>query len=111
MTQTTAFKIIGITDETHICECCGKKNLKKVVVMENIATGAIVRYGTDCASKTMKVKKNDVEFEFEIRAKATLWAKHGHSIEVICKGFSNRGYGAQTKDGKLYIRGIKEAIM
>ncbi len=111
MTQTITFKIIGITDDSHICECCGKKNLKKVVVMENIDTGSIVRYGTDCAAKAMRIKKADVDYEFDIRAKVALWIKSGHSLEVIYKGLGNRGYGATLKDGKLYVRGIKEPIM
>lgn len=50
------FKMIGITDETNVCECCGKSNLKRVVVLEDIDTGSIVRYGCDCAARAMSVK-------------------------------------------------------
>lgn len=45
-------RVLGTTDETSICECCGKTNLKKVVVLE--IEGEIVRYGCDCASKALR---------------------------------------------------------
>lgn len=46
-------RVLGTTDETSTCECCGKTNLKKVVVLE--IEGEIVRYGCDCASKALRV--------------------------------------------------------
>jgi ribosome-binding protein aMBF1 (putative translation factor) len=45
-------RVLGTTDETSICECCGKTNLKKVVVLE--IEGEIVRYGCDCAGKALR---------------------------------------------------------
>jgi hypothetical protein len=45
-------KVLGTTDETSTCECCGKTNLKRVVVL-NIE-GDVVRYGCDCAARTLR---------------------------------------------------------
>jgi hypothetical protein len=39
-------------EEGGVCECCGKTNLKKVVVLE--IEGEVVRYGCDCASKAIR---------------------------------------------------------
>ena len=45
------FKVLGITDERDFCECCGKKNLKRVVVLQNGTD--VMYYGTDCAAKAL----------------------------------------------------------
>lgn len=112
MTQTTAatFKILGITDDTTVCEHCGKKNLKRVVVLENITTGEIVRMGTDCAARAMKTKKSNVDIEFDLIAMIQRWLKAGHSIEIVRKGLSNRGYGNDIRNGKLEVRGLTSPI-
>lgn len=55
-------KIIAITDESDHCECCGKNNLKKVVVLMN-DDGDFVRYGVNCAARAMgwnKVKTGNM---------------------------------------------------
>jgi hypothetical protein len=45
-------KVLGTTDETSTCECCGKRNLKKVVVLD--VEGEVVRYGCDCAARELR---------------------------------------------------------
>jgi hypothetical protein len=49
------FKIVGISDDQNVCECCGKKNLKKVIHLEDIETGYTVAYGVVCAAKVQKI--------------------------------------------------------
>lgn len=44
-------KVLGVTDETTTCECCGKQNLKRVVVLD--IDGNVVRYGCDCAARAL----------------------------------------------------------
>ena len=53
------YKVLGISDEVTVCECCGRTNLKKTVVLSN--GDGEVRYGTECAARAMKIKKGDVE--------------------------------------------------
>jgi hypothetical protein len=112
MTQTTAqtFKIIGVTDDTTVCEKCGKSNLKKVVVMENILTGEIVRYGTDCAGRAMGIKKSVVDMEFDLISMIHRWMDKGLTIEAVRTALSNRGYGNQVRNGKLEVRGLSAPI-
>lgn len=45
-------KILGINDETNTCEHCGKTNLKRVVIIQ-LDSGEIVRYGVDCAARAL----------------------------------------------------------
>lgn len=41
--------LLGICDDVSTCDCCGRKDLKRVVAFE---TGhGVVHYGTTCASR------------------------------------------------------------
>lgn len=65
-------KIIGHSDTFTTCDCCGRKNLKKTIVLDN--EGAILYYGTSCASIALygykdssvntKVRKQAAEAQF-----------------------------------------------
>lgn len=44
-------KILAITDERTICECCGKQGLKRTVVIE--FENDVRYYGTTCAAKAL----------------------------------------------------------
>lgn len=41
-------KIIGLSDTFTTCDCCGRKKLKKTIVLDD--NGAILYYGTSCAA-------------------------------------------------------------
>lgn len=51
MTQTTEYRIIGITDEQTECDACGRVELKRTVVLADSDGVEAGRYGTTCASK------------------------------------------------------------
>ncbi len=66
-------KILGINDDVTVCECCGKKNLKKTVVLDR--DGEVLHYGTDCAAAALhgsKGSKNRAKVDLE--AQAVAWA-------------------------------------
>lgn len=44
------FKTIGVTDEVTACDCCGKDNLKRTVVLLDLEMDEIKFFGTTCAS-------------------------------------------------------------
>jgi hypothetical protein len=98
-------KILAITDETPICECCGKSDLKRVVVIE-LDNGSVVRYGRDCAAKMLgkKVGK-DIDFLAEITAYVTKWAsaKPENMERAIWNKF---GMTAKFQDGRYQIHGL-----
>lgn len=67
-----AYKVLGITDAVSVCDCCGKKNIKKAVELEN-PEGDIVFYGTDCAGAALygrKDRKNGQAAEFRAKVVA-----------------------------------------
>lgn len=45
-------KIVGITDTVTTCDCCGRKGLKKTVVLSN-GDNAKLYYGTGCAAMAL----------------------------------------------------------
>lgn len=51
--MTITYKMLGISDKPE-CDCCGKKNLKSSVALENQQSGEIVYFGVDCASKALR---------------------------------------------------------
>lgn len=45
-------KVLGVTDDRCICECCGKQGLKRVVALD--IDGIVAYYGVDCAARALK---------------------------------------------------------
>lgn len=106
--KNTTYKIIGITDDTHICEHCGKQNLKRVVVLEHIDTGAIVRMGTTCAFKALGVKQDAIDAEIKLRAEIAAWIAKGYALLLIVKTLNGRSrkMNARVVAGKILVDGI-----
>lgn len=53
-----AYNLLGITDEVTVCECCGRSDLKKTLVLDD--GGATVYYGSECGARAMKTTVNKV---------------------------------------------------
>jgi hypothetical protein len=67
------FIVEGITDEINSCDCCGKSNLKKVVIITDTETGETKAFGTTCAQSPKKgfginkdIKKAMSDYDFYI---------------------------------------------
>ena len=61
--------ILGTTNDITTCECCGKTNLKKTVVLD--VDGAVLHYGIDCAGRAIlgaKSAKNSAIIDKRARA-------------------------------------------
>lgn len=98
-------KIIAITDETSTCECCGKMNLKKVIVMQK-EDGSIVRYGTDCAAKAQGKKSAAVKADVEV-AELAQRLLNKFTPELALKAMHNRGWmGAMLVNNHMIIKGV-----
>ena len=83
------YKILGITDAVHTCDCCGKKNLKKAVELEN-PEGETVFFGTDCAGAALygrKDRKNGQAAEFRAKVVAKSRSVLPAVLEMIVAGF------------------------
>jgi hypothetical protein len=69
------YTVLGVNDECTTCDCCGRRDLKRTVVMEHAGDGHISRMGVGCAAEALRisparVKKLAVakQSEAEIRA-------------------------------------------
>lgn len=105
-------KVLGINDDVTTCECCGKTNLKKTVVLAT-ETGE-VHYGVNCAARALlpKVKgaAKSIETQATAMALANKWLAAGHTPEVVRQGIWNRfGYPCGIQDGHLII-GIRGEV-
>src|SRR5688572_10141384 len=94
-------KILAITDETSTCECCGKTNLKKVVVLQK-EDGSVVRYGTDCAARAQGRKSNAVKVEVET-AELVQRMLAKFAPEVAVKALHNRGFMGAKVEGQYLV--------
>lgn len=70
----TAYRYLGVTDERNECECCGKVNLKRTVVIHVCDEDheRIAYYGTSCAAYALRTKRDKV-------IKRALAAQHARS--------------------------------
>ncbi len=97
-------KILAITDETTTCECCGKTNLKRVVVIEK-DNGDVVRYGSDCAAMSFRRSKRDFDTAVDLLKYVQKWLNYTprHTAELVAQGIQNkRGISAKVVDGSIY---------
>ena len=51
-TFPTEIRILGVSDEVPTCDCCGKTNLKKTIVIE--IDGDVQYWGTECAKQVYR---------------------------------------------------------
>lgn len=54
-----AYKMIGITDEVTSCDCCGRTDLKRTIVLERQEDGVIVYFGSQCGARAVGWKTKD----------------------------------------------------
>lgn len=47
------YQIIGTTDDVNTCDCCGRTNLKKTVILKDTESSEEVYFGTECAAKAL----------------------------------------------------------
>lgn len=62
------FQVRGINDDKSFCECCGKSGLQRVVWIEDMETGEVKHFGTNCALKPAKGFDCVVEIKSAIKA-------------------------------------------
>jgi hypothetical protein len=99
-------KLLGISDDQTVCDCCGKRNLKRTAVIE-LADGSIVHYGRDCAARELGKKfVVNVDSLVEIKKYISKWESK-YTAEVIASAICNKmGYTAKVVDGKYHIQGV-----
>lgn len=124
------FTLLGLTDAVSTCDCCGKRNLKVAVEMENEA-GEVVHYGRDCAGAALYGRKDRKNGE-----RAALLAKlaqearalleiarpliaQGLDYQAVTKALGGRGsvvFGLACDTGnklplRIYVQGWSPAVI
>lgn len=60
-------KILGITNDVTTCECCGRTDLKRTVVIGHTDADGnvtdILHYGTNCAARVTKIRRTGKAIE------------------------------------------------
>jgi len=86
-----SFRIEGIISADRACECCGNSNLKKNVILEDVADGSLLYVGTTCAGYLLLGDKTRKSAEvIESHARAIEYARkwigiHGRAPRVLRK--------------------------
>lgn len=110
--MNAAYRILGINDDVTTCECCGKSNLKKTVVLGS--DSGEVHFGVDCAARAMlgnnkSGSRKTIDTQARAVALARKWLAAGHAAEIVAKGIWNRfGYLTEAKGGKVLISNFAE---
>jgi coenzyme F420-reducing hydrogenase beta subunit len=101
MANTAKFRYLGTTDETHICEKCGRDELKSVVMIvpldaEGNDDGDVTYYGSTCAARALGVRGG---------GKAVLAAANGARLRTLMNAHDARrmlrAYGDLPEIGSL----------
>ena len=99
-TTNGSWKVLGISTEQTACDMCGKSELQKVVVMENVETGETKSVGTTCAGyMNSSVSKKSTSYLFKLAALVAGWQQKGFSTEEIVKGLMGRFCESFKVDG------------
>lgn len=103
-THEMTMQFVAITDETHVCDCCGKTNLKRVVVLKT-EDGEYVRYGTTCASRVLgKAAKTTCTALVDYKTYVDKWIIK-YSPEIVVKGLWEKiGIFAKYEDNKIQVK-------
>ena len=79
-------KLLGITDEITVCDCCGKTNLKKTFVCQD-DNGNISYYGSDCYARLAGIKPKDSRIKLDgfsiCRAGRITLRQHGKEYYTV----------------------------
>jgi hypothetical protein len=99
----TSYKIIGIDMQNTACECCGREELKAVVILRGEAGD--VRFGRGCAAKAMGHRRTARDIDLIATTRTIQDAERA----AYAYGWTSRiigpmGYGKviATTDGRLF---------
>lgn len=70
-------KFMGISDEVLTCECCGRTDLKRTIMISLDGDADPVHYGSECAARTLK------GFGFKTTGKKV--EKHAQQVERLVR--------------------------
>ena len=108
------FQVLGVNDDRDFCECCGKRNLKKVVWIQDNESGDIKHFGTTCALSPVKGFGVDAEIKKAIKKHSEQMVAAGTQAAFAYrraggKYSGNAMTGWKVTDRDLYDKCLQEA--
>lgn len=96
------YTVAGITNEHTFCECCGRDNLKKTVVLVD-SDGCFVYYGSDCAAKalTFTIYGKEVKVSGSTLVKNSRGYRDAAWVEFIMAQPTTRGIEVHRAAGNV----------
>lgn len=94
-------KILGYTEATTSCDCCGKVNLKGTYVMDD-NQGGIFNYGVNCGANAINTSVKDLKKEVKLIQvvenidQAMMTALTDYSKFKIYKQAISKGYNKEN---------------
>ena len=76
---TAQYKVLGLTSDFNVCDCCGKDDLKQTVTLLDNNMGVVIHFGTTCAISANKYpsEKELLQVKEDIKiAKSKISLKH-----------------------------------
>ena len=90
-------KVLGVSDSVLVCQCCGKKPLKKTIALEH-DSGEVFYYGTHCASYAAgENEKNVSRSEIDSACEVFAIKEKCSSFKEFVSETKRRGYGFRIK--------------
>lgn len=102
--SNACFTVEGITDERTTCDCCGKSNLKRTVVLRPADGGEHVFYGVTCAAYALRVPGKytaKTAGDFVAKARAVLAARAKHAAEM--ERMRSRAQAEANRTGRAHV--------
>jgi hypothetical protein len=79
-------KILGITNDVTCCECCGRADLKRTVILGRTDADGVVtdvlHYGSSCAARATKVRRTGKAIE-ALAEEAQRQAEEAHRNRTV----------------------------
>lgn len=99
----TTYKIVGIDTQNTACECCGREELKAVVILRG--PSGDVRFGRGCAAKAMGHRRTARDIHQIAVTRTTQEAERaayafGWTQRIV--GHIGAGKVVATTDGRLF---------
>ena len=99
------YRLVDVTDERDSCDCCGRTNLKRVVVIHD--GDDYVFFGSHCAARLLGKPVRDGNCEATAaerrRAQAERTARHATQREAECAEAVAAGFGADLDGINAYV--------
>lgn len=109
MTKLIAVKVLGVTTDTSICQCCGKVGLKKTVAIL-FEDGQVLNYGTTCAAKAFPKMKSAITAAIDTATRQAgaeayilKWVANGAPMNKIADCVAVSFCGCWVKNGTFVM--------